>query len=277
MDINESCYTINGDFLDYSHELPPGYFDLTFFDPPFNQGKIYGSYNDRQDEELYWATIGTMLDDIHKLTKFGGSLYFMHREKNLEPMLFWLREKNWIFQNLIIWKKMTSAVPQKYRLGKSYQVIVFCTKGKKPNTFNKLRIDKPLEPHQKIPRKDGVFITDVWDDIRELTSGYFAGDEALRTAEGVRFHKQQSPIHLLLRIILSSSMPGDQLLDPCMGTGTMLTAAMQLGRRSTGIERDNIYCARAEERLLEERPADSIDKYYNYYRFTPNLETVWGK
>ena len=29
-------------------------------------------------------------------------------------------------------------------------------------------------PGHKLPRKNGVFITDCWDDVRELTSGYFA-------------------------------------------------------------------------------------------------------
>ena len=71
--------------------------------------------------------------------------------------------------------------------------------------FNRLRIDYPLRPGQKQERENGIFVTDVWDDIREMTSGYFAGDEALRDESGERVHKQQSPIALLLRIILSSS------------------------------------------------------------------------
>ena len=42
-----------------------------------------------------------------------------------------------------------------------------------------------------------MFVTDVWDDIREMTSGYFAGDEALYDADGNRAHKQQSPYSTL--------------------------------------------------------------------------------
>jgi DNA modification methylase len=277
MDINETVYTIRGDCFDYADELPPAYFDLTFLDPPFNQGKVYRSYDDNKAEKQYWRWIQCLLADIHKLTKYGGSLYFMHREKNIEQVMQALRMNGWEFQNLIIWKKMASAVPMKYRYGKSYQIIVFCTKGKKPNTFNRLRIDKPLAPHQKKNRSDGVFVTDVWDDIRELTSGYYAGDEPLRTTTGDRFHKQQSPIHLLLRIILTSTMPGDRIYDPCMGTGTTLVAAMQTGRKSVGIEFDLLTCERAEDRVINPRPADSIDKHYNYYRFTPNLDKIWGK
>ena len=46
-----------------------------------------------------------------------------------------------------------------------------------------------------------MFVTDVWDDIREMTSGYFAGDEALYDPQGNRAHKQQSPIQLLITFL----------------------------------------------------------------------------
>jgi DNA modification methylase len=84
----------------------------------------------------------------------------------------------------------------------------------------------PLPPNYK-STENGVYVTDIWDDIRELTSGYFAGDEAIRLENGERFHKQQSPIALLLRIILSSTQIGDTVFDPFAGTGTTLVTAYQ--------------------------------------------------
>ena len=136
----------------------------------------------------------------------------MQREKNTEFVLQCFRETGWTFQNLIVWKKKTSAVPGINRYGKHYQIIAFATKGKTPRVFNRLRIDPPLPADYKHARENGMYVTDVWDDIRELTSGYFAGDEALRDANGNRLHKQQTPIQLLLRIILSSTNPGDVVL-----------------------------------------------------------------
>ncbi|CAG0992729.1 partial DNA adenine methyltransferase YhdJ, partial [Anaerolineae bacterium] len=178
-------------------------------------------------------------------------------------------------QNLIIWTKRTSAVPSTIRYGKQYQVIAFATKGKRPRVFNRLRIDLPLRPDQKIPREDGVFVTDVWDDIREMTSGYFAGDEALRQNNGERAHKQQSPIALLLRIILSSTMPGDLVLDPFVGSGTTLIVAEQIRRTSVGIEVDPKNVKLIQERLDATRDSDSVLQLREYYRFTPGLEKVW--
>ena len=115
----------------------------------------------------------------------------------------------------------------------------------------------------------------MWDDIRELTSGYFAGDEALRMEDGERFYKQQSPVALLPRIILSSSNIGDLVFDPFAGTGTTLVVAKQLLRRHIGIEIDRINTRKIEERLRELRPSDSVEKYRRDYYFTENLNNLW--
>lgn len=113
-----------------------------------------------------------------------------------------------------------------------------------------------------------------WDDIRELTSGYFAGDEALRDTEGNRLHKQQTPIQLLLRIILSSTNPGDVVLDPFAGSGTTLVVAEQLGRKSIGIELDSHNVALIENRLAEQRESDDISRFFKDYTCTPDLEAI---
>jgi DNA modification methylase len=127
-----------------------------------------------------------------------------------------------------------------------------------------------------VPREQGVFVTDVWDDIRELTSGYFAGDEAIRTEQGERFHKQQAPLALLIRIILSSTQVNDWVLDPFAGTGTTLCAAHQLQRHAVGIELDPANAKMIHQRLAHIREADRIDKYYQEYAYTEGLGDIWG-
>ncbi len=250
---------------------------LTFFDPPFNQKRFYRYFDDSQEVHIYWNWIRGVLQALRAKTKKGGAVYFMQREKNTEFVLESLRESGWSFQNLIVWKKMTSAVPCKNKFGKHYQIIVQATNGAQARVFHKLRIDPPLMPHYKQARERGVYVTDVWDDIRELTSGYFAGKEPVRTANGLRFHKQQSPIALLLRIILSSSKKGDMIFDPFAGTGTTLVVASQLNRKSIGVEIDpkNIDCVK--ERINKLRPFDCVDKFLHYYRYTENIAAIWGK
>ena len=250
--------------------------DLTFLDPPFNQGKEYSEHDDNMPDEVYWQWMQEVCSKVYDLTSQGGAIYFMQREKNTEEVLSCLRKSGWNLQNLIIWKKKTSAVPCSNKFGKHYQIIAYAIRGKKPRVFNRLRINPPLPPNYKFEREDGMYVTDVWDDIRELTAGYFAGDEAIRKPNGNRFHKQQAPIQLLLRIVLASSNPNDTVLDPFAGTGTTLVVAEQLRRNSIGIEKDkeNINCI--EKRLTNSKESDNIQRYYNDYVYTDDIEKIWG-
>ena len=249
--------------------------DLTFLDPPFNQAKDYASHDDDMPEAEYWEWMKRVCGAVHAQTSDGGAIYFMQREKNSEQVLCCLRDAGWTLQNLIIWKKLTSAVPMSRRFGKQYQVIAYATKGGKARVFHRLRIDPPLPANYKHQRANGIYVTDIWDDIRELTAGYFAGDEALRDAEGLRFHKQQSPIALLLRIVLSSTQVGDCVFDPFAGTGTTLVVAQQLRRRGLGVEIDPENAACIRERLHEIRSADEIGRFRDEYKYTENIDDIW--
>jgi len=250
--------------------------DLTFMDPPFNQQKDYALHNDNMPQEQYWKMMKDVCRSIYDITSEGGCLYFMQREKNTEDVLRVMRETGWEFQNLIIWKKRTSAVPVRSKYGKQYQIIAYATKGNKAKTFNRLRINPKLPVGYKFERENGIFVTDVWEDIRELTSGYFAGDEAIRDEMGERFHKQQAPIALLLRIILTSTQVGDTVLDPFAGTGTTSITSLQTKRNSISIEidPDNINCIKS--RLADIRDSDNIQKYYKDYICTDNIQEIWG-
>lgn len=267
---------INGDCLKKLSSVKNSV-DLTFLDPPFNQQKEYASCSDDLPQNDYWEMMRAVCLQVLQITSDGGAVYFMQREKNTESVLRVLRESGWTFQNLIVWKKMTSAVPSAMRFGKAFQTIAFATKGNRPRVFNRLRINPPLLKHHKYERENGMFVTDVWDDVRELTSGYFAGGEAIKKETGERFHRQQSPVALLLRIILTSSKAGDFVLDPFSGTGTTAIVAAQLKRNFAAVEIDETNAESIKSRLSNIREADKIEKFYKDYICTENLKTIWGK
>ncbi len=259
-----------------SQEGVNGPLDLTFLDPPFNQNKEYAHHFDALPESEYWDWLTEVSRRALECSSEGGGIYLMHREKNAAHVISTLERAGWTFQNLVIWRKKTSAVPSDIRFGKQYQIIAFATRGPKPRVFNRLRIDPPLPQGYRYPRKEGMFVTDVWDDIRELTSGYFAGDEALRRPDGSRYHKQQMPIQLILRILLASTLPGDVVMDPFAGTGTTLVTARQLGREAVGIEVDPANVTLIQQRLDDQRDADDVARAAMDYTHTPNLSDVWG-
>ncbi len=260
------------EFLKYYED---DFFDLTFLDPPFNQDKEYNSHNDNMSPNKYWDWMRKICALVYEKSSDGAAIYFMQREKNTQYVLQILKETGWLFQNLIIWKKKTSAVPSIKRFGKHYQIIAFATKGKSPKVFNKLRIDPPLLETEKYRRPNGMYVTDVWDDIRELTSGYFAGEEPLRFENGERVHKQQSPVQLLTRIVLSSTNVGDIVFDPFAGTGTTLVVAKQLKRKSIGVEIDQVNYNYIKKRISEIRKSDNIFEFRDDYKFTENLDDIW--
>lgn len=64
-------------------------------------------------------------------------------------------------------------------------------------------------------------------------------------------HVAEKPVALMEHIIEMSSRPGDVVLDCCMGSGTTLVAARNLGRVGIGIEMQAMWCERAMGRLAQ--------------------------
>jgi len=64
-----------------------------------------------------------------------------------------------------------------------------------------------------------------------------------------RQHPNEKPLDLPGRFINWTTLPGDLVLDPFMGSGTTLRAAKDLGRRAIGTEIVEKYCEIAARRL----------------------------
>lgn len=69
---------------------------------------------------------------------------------------------------------------------------------------------------------------------------------------GSRRHPNEKPVLLLRQIIESSTVWGETVLDPFMGSGSTLVAAMLEGRRAVGIEVSERYCEMAVTRLRQD-------------------------
>jgi modification methylase len=80
------------------------------------------------------------------------------------------------------------------------------------------------------------------------------GEERLKDGNGKKVHPTQKPEALLARVLLSSSKPGDTVIDPFNGTGTTGAVAKLLGRSYIGFERDQTYARAAEKRIAAVAP-----------------------
>lgn len=83
------------------------------------------------------------------------------------------------------------------------------------------------------PRKPRIALNDVLD-------WKYTGNE---------LHPTQKPVMALLPVIMAFSNVGDIVLDPFIGSGTTAIAARTLGRRYIGIELDEVYARKAQERV----------------------------
>ena len=81
------------------------------------------------------------------------------------------------------------------------------------------------------------------------------GSERLRNSHGLKLHPTQKPEALLHRILLASTISGDVVLDPFLGSGTSAVVARRLHRQFVGIERHPAYVEAALGRIRRQRPA----------------------
>src|SRR5262249_22470618 len=80
------------------------------------------------------------------------------------------------------------------------------------------------------------------------------GEAGLKGKDGKKGHPAQKPEALVARVLLSSSKPGDLVIDPFNGTGTTGAVAKRLGRSYIGFERDKTYAKAAEARIAKVEP-----------------------
>jgi DNA modification methylase len=85
--------------------------------------------------------------------------------------------------------------------------------------------------------RGGKRVTGIYPDV--ITT---AGDENLG-------HGAQKPVALISDLLKRSVKPGDRVLDPFVGTGTIFDAAHAHKVRATGIEREANYFGIAARRL----------------------------
>lgn len=78
------------------------------------------------------------------------------------------------------------------------------------------------------------------------------------TGASTREHPAPFPVELAYRLVRMFSFTGDTVLDPFVGTGSTMLAALKGNRNSIGNELDPAYFAQAEKRLKQEIQQASI-------------------
>lgn len=226
-----------GDALEVLRTLPDDLFDVTVTSPPYNKGErdrgwlvdrvVYDRATDRKEEEAYQEEQIAVLNEIYRVTRPGGSLFYNHKIRWSRGRLIhpyeWVSRSQWILRQEIIWHRKIAANLRGWRFWQVDERIYW--------------LCKPRFPGDTIGAELGsrhALLTSVWE---------------IRPERDPR-HPNPFPIELPVRCIYS--VLDDRkgvVLDPYAGIGTTLVAAKLLGCDFFGIEISETYVAIARERL----------------------------
>lgn len=115
--------------------------------------------------------------------------------------------------------------------------------------------DRPHQSHEHIflfSKKQKYFFD--WEQLRKSDSEKFRPSRSVWTTSvntGIKGHAAPFPVELIKPCIMSSTRPGDIILDPFSGSGSVGVACFQAERKFIGIELIEENCTFAHKRLLE--------------------------
>ena len=247
-----------GDSIAMLNSLPEASVDLIFADPPYNL-QLEGALN-RPDQSL----VDAVDDDWDKFASFADYDRFTHD---------WLKAARRVMKpNATLW--VIGSYHNIFRVGSIMQDLGFWLLNdivwRKANPMPNFRGRRFTNAHETMiwasksaTAKSYTFHYDALkagnEDTQVRSDWYLplgTGGERLKDEAGDKVHPTQKPEALLARILLSSSNPGDVVLDPFFGSGTTGAVAKRLGRHFVGIERDPTYAKAAEARIAAVEPLE---------------------
>ncbi|WP_217999983.1 DNA-methyltransferase [Janibacter anophelis] len=258
----------DGDCLEWLKGIPDESVDLIVSSPPYNIGKEYES---RRALKVYLEEQAEVLSECARVLKSTGSIFWQvgayANNGSLVPLdvRFFpiLEELDLIPRNRIVWIRQ-HGLHGKNKFSARHETVLWFTKSDEYKFF----LD-PIRVPQKYQNKKS------WrgDNKGELTCnplGKNPGDiwifqNVKHNHEEQTVHPAQFPEDLISRIVLCSTEPGDVVMDPYMGTGTVAVVARDNERHYIGAELDAGYHAVALRRLSGEPDAQGV---------FPNLKTL---
>ncbi|WP_445681060.1 site-specific DNA-methyltransferase [Radicibacter daui] len=249
-----------GDCIEAMRSMPAGSVDMVFADPPYNLqlgGELFRPNNSRVDgvEDAWdrfadFATYDKFTRDwlsaAHHALKDDGSLWVIGSYHNIFRVGSILQDLGFWILNDIVWRK-TNPMPnfRGRRFTNAHETLIWAAKDKDARYQFNYEAMKSLNDDLQM-RSDWVI-------------PLCTGAERLKNEQGQKAHPTQKPEALLYRVILSSTKPGDLIVDPFFGTGTTGAVAKKLGRRWIGIEREKDYVDIARQRLASTPDAMDTD------------------
>lgn len=226
---------ITGETYEVLSSLDNDIFHLGITSPPYNKmgargGLVkavkYDQADDCLPESEYQHRQILVLDELFRVIKPGGSLFYNHRTRYVDGIVIhpieWLVRARWQIRQEIIWNREFAGNLQGWRFWPIEERIYWLYKpiGEK----DKVKIDSK---HAKL--------TSIWRIRPEFSNA----------------HPAPYPVEIPTRIIYSmlDDEKGCAIIDPYIGSGTTAVVAKYLGHKYLGIDMSEKYCETANERI----------------------------
>jgi adenine-specific DNA-methyltransferase len=243
-----------GDCLDLLRSMPNQSVQLVVTSPPYNLGK---EYEKRSSLARYIEWQSKIIRECWRILRPTGSICWQTgnfvEKGRITPLDIALypvfSDLGMQLRNRIIWH-FEHGLHCSRRLSGRYETILWFTKSEE--YFFDL---DPIRIPQKYPGKKyfkgpkageyscnplGKNPGDVWI-IPNVKNNHVEKTD----------HPCQFPVELIERLVISLTQSGDWVVDPFVGTGTTIVAALRQGRRGVGAEITEKYLHLAKRRVKE--------------------------
>ena len=230
--------------------MPDKSISLIVTDPPYNLNKDYGNNKDNLEFAEYLKFSKRWLSEAYRILKDDGSLYIFMGMKYISYIYTILEQDLCMYFNSWITWYYTQGIGKTKGFSPRHDDILMFTKHQKKFTFNLDDIRVPQKFYRSINNMRGANPGNVW----EFSHMHYCNKNRQN-------HPTQKPEALYERMILASSNEGDTILDPFVGSGTLLRVCQQTNRKGIGIDINPQYIEMANERLkMPFTGFDSIDE-----------------
>lgn len=253
--IDERAVLYHGSCINLLKKIPDKSIQLIVTSPPYNIGK---EYEKKTKLSNYIEQQSQVIKECERVLSESGSICwqvgnFVDNSSiiPLDTILYPIfSELNLVMRNRIIWH-FEHGLHCSRRFSGRYETIIWFTRKTKNYVFN---LD-PVRVPQKYPAKKyfkgpkvgqyscnplGKNPGDLWI-VPNVKSNHVEKTE----------HPCQYPVELIERLVLSMTNQEDWVLDPFLGTGTSIIAAVLHNRRGAGAETEKKYINLAKNRILK--------------------------
>ncbi len=257
----------NSDTLDLLKTIPDAVAELIVSSPPYNLGK---SYENRQHFREYLGFQKKIIEECYRILKPEGNFCWQvgnYVEKGEVFPLdiyyydFFKFDLNMKLRNRIIWHFGHGLHASKRFSGRYETILWFSKEDNYIFNLDPVRVPSkyPGKRHFKGDKKGqpscnpkGKNPSDIWDIItHDFDTCLWDIPNVKSNHPEKTLHPCQYPIELIERLVLSMTHEQGIVLDPFMGAGSTLLAALLHDRRAIGVDKEKEYFDITKSRINE--------------------------